>query len=128
MRFLLDTHALLWFLANAPRLSPYAKSLIEDTHSEAVVSIVSLWEIAIKNSGGKLPLPMPFVALFPAQLDLNSITLLPITIAQLDEVTRLPFHHRDPFDRLLIAQARAESIPIVSVDAAFSPYDVQIKW
>lgn len=128
MKYLLDTHALLWFLAGDPQLSLHARRIIESPSAQMLVSIASLWEIAIKNSTGKLSLPEPFEIAFPARLNANNIRLLPIAIAHLEEVARLPFHHRDPFDRLLIAQARAESIPIVSVDSAFAPYSVQVEW
>jgi PIN domain nuclease of toxin-antitoxin system len=128
LRYLLDTHALLWFLANDARLSPHARNLIEAAGNDAFVSVVSLWEVAIKNSGGKLPLPLPFSALFPAQLDVNRITLLPIEIAHIEGVIRLPFHHRDSFDRLLIAQSQVENLPLISVDGAFAPYEVQVAW
>lgn len=128
MKYLLDTHALIWFLEGDPRLSAHARSIIEDAGLAKSVSIVSLWEIAIKNSLGKLDLSQPFGELFPATLERNHIGLLWIAIAHLEEVTRLPFHHRDPFDRLLIAQARAESIPIIFVDSAFAPCAVQVEW
>jgi PIN domain nuclease of toxin-antitoxin system len=125
---LLDTHALIWFLEGDPRLSSRAKDIIGSSNFKVFVSIASLWEIAIKNSVGKLGLSRPFEALFPAALDQNSFALLPISIAHLEEVARLPFHHRDPFDRLLIAQARVESLPLITIDSAFSSYPVQIEW
>ncbi len=128
MKYLLDTHALLWFLDDSPQLSARARSLIEAGDSQAIVSAASLWEIAIKISTGKLSLSQPLGATFPTQLDANNITLLLITIAHLEEVARLPFHHRDPFDRPLIAQAYSESMPLISQDSAFASYDVPVEW
>jgi len=89
---------------------------------ELLLSIVSLWEIAIKVSTGKMP--KPFKIFIPEQLQQNDMTVLPIETNHLTYVTTLPFHHRDPFDKLLIAQSIVEGIPIVSMDAAFDPYKV----
>ena len=118
MKLLLDTHVFLWFIMGSPHLSAEARALIEDDQN----SVASLWEIAIKSSIGKLSLSAPFDQLIPQQLSINGFELLPIEIAHLATVTTLPFHHRDPFDRLLIAQAIAEKMPIVSSDSAFDTY------
>ena len=99
MKLLLDTHALLWFLADDPRLSAAAKEVIEDPANERWLSGVSLLEIAIKVSINKLKLPTPFTAMFPAQLTLNQIRLLAIEAHHAAAVATLPLHHRDPFDR-----------------------------
>ena len=123
MKFLIDTHIFLWFINNDPKLSPTAKTLIE-SDAELLLSVASLWEIAIKISIGKMTLPKPFKIFIPEQLQQNDITVLPIETNHLTYITALPFHHRDPFDRLLIAQSIVERIPIVSVDAAFDPYKV----
>lgn len=128
MRFLLDAHALIWFLEGDARLSSRARALIESPNHELFVSLVSLWEIAIKTSLGKLTWAAPFAVLFPAQLESNSIEVLDISLEHLHQVTLLPFHHRDPFDRLLIAQAQVEGWPLVSVDAVFDFYSVQREW
>jgi PIN domain nuclease of toxin-antitoxin system len=128
MRLLLDTHTLLWFIDGSTRLSPRARALIEDEANDIYLSVVSLWEIAIKISLGKLRLTQPFELLVPQQLGLNAITLLDISINHASHVITLPFHHRDPFDRLLIAQAQVEQMPIVGNDPAFDPYPITRMW
>jgi PIN domain nuclease of toxin-antitoxin system len=128
MRLLLDTHTFLWFIAGDPNLSPKARLLIEDAANQPLLSVASLWEMAIKVSLGKLSFDQPFKTLIPQQLSLNGITLLDITINHIAVITNLPFHHRDPFDRLIIAQAIIEQIPIVGKDTAFDSYDISRLW
>ena len=128
MKLLLDTHTLLWFIAGSASLSAYARSLIEDAANEKFVSIVSIWETAIKVSTGKMALSAPFDVLFPHQLQINGFGLLPIKIEHTSVVITLPFHHRDPFDRLLIAQAIEEKMTLVSVDNVFDDYGVTRFW
>ena len=128
MRVLLDTHALLWFLAEDPRLSRRAHGLLTDPTNDVLLSVGSLWEIVIKASLGKLPLPGPFEEVIPAQLTAERIAVLPIEIRHLAALRRLPFHHRDPFDRLISAQAAAEGMPVITHDAAFARYDVEVLW
>ncbi len=128
MRLLLDAHAFLWFVGGDPRLSASARASIEDPGNTRLLSIASLWEIAIKVTTGKLTLNRPFEMIFPHQLIFNDITLLDIGIDHVTAVTTLPLHHRDPFDRLLIAQAMVEDIPIVSADSAFDAYTVSRLW
>ena len=108
MRLLLDTHSFIWFVIDSPKLSITVKELIEDENNEKLLSIASIWEIAIKCSSGKLGFDRPFRVFIEQQLSLNSINLLNITLAHLNVVSTLPFHHRDPFDRLLIAQFLVE--------------------
>lgn len=127
MRLLLDTHVFLWFIMGSTHLSAEARALIEDEKNRKFISVASLWEIAIKSSIGKLTLSAPFDQLIPQQLSLNGFELLPIEVAHLAAVATLSFHHRDPFDRLLIAQAIVEKMPIVSVDSAFEAYNVT-RW
>jgi PIN domain nuclease of toxin-antitoxin system len=128
VRLLLDTHTFLWFLADDPQLSPTARSLIEDGTNEILLSMASLWEIAIKVSLGKLTLGGAFATFIPDQLTLNAFGLLPIELAHVTAVAALPFHHRDPFDRLLVAQALVEPLPIISRDPALDAYGVTRKW
>ena len=128
MKLLLDTHTLLWFIAGSPNLSATARNLIEDAANEKYVSIASLWETAIKISTGKMTLSAPFDILFPHQLQINGFELLPIKINHTSAIINLPFHHRDPFDRILIAQAIEENMNLVSIDAVFDDYSVTRPW
>lgn len=128
MTLLLDTPALLWFLLEDKRLTMKAKSEIEDLEKQIFVSPASLWEIAIKISLGKYVLPEPFKHFWSEQLVINQFTLLPIQIAHTACITGLPFHHRDPFDRMIIAQAITENIPVVSSDKTFDQYHVERVW
>src|ERR1035437_2421528 len=128
MKLLLDTHALLWFIGNDPQLSAPARENIENPAHEKFVSAASLWKIAVKLSLEKLKLPRPFGEVFPQQLEVNGFELLPISCAQLNQLVALPFHHRDPFDRLLIAQALADGMNVVTRDLEFSKYPAKILW
>ena len=128
MRLLLDTHAFLWFIMGSANLSVNARALIENPANERLLSVASLWEIAIKTSLGKLALSAPFDELIPAQLKLNGIDLLNIKVDHLSTLTTLPFHHRDPFDRLIIAQAIVEKLTVISLDGAFDTYGVTRHW
>jgi len=127
MRLLLDTHTFLWFIDDNPRLSFNAKSLLE-SDNDLLLSTASLWEIAIKLSIGKLALPQPFEPFVREQLSINAIDILEIDLSHLGAVSTLPFHHRDPFDRLLVAQASVEQIPIVSADVEFDAYSIERRW
>ncbi|MEO7299652.1 MAG: type II toxin-antitoxin system VapC family toxin [Verrucomicrobiota bacterium] len=128
MKLLLDTHALLWFISNDSQLSDSARKNIENPESEKFVSAASLWEIAIKLSLGKVKLPRPFDQVFPQQLEINGFNLLPISCGHLNRIVSLPFHHRDPFDRLLIAQATSDEMTILTRDPEFSKYSVKVLW
>jgi PIN domain nuclease of toxin-antitoxin system len=121
---LLDTQVLLWFLADEPRLKPAARELVSDPLNDVFVSAASAWEITIKASLGKLAVPPRIVQWLPAELAANRLSALPITVAHAAGVEQLPAHHADPFDRLLIAQARAENLTVVTSDAQFEPYEV----
>jgi PIN domain nuclease of toxin-antitoxin system len=103
MRLLLDTHTFIWFIIDSTKLSNAAKLLIENEGNEKLISTASIWEIAIKQCTGKLNFALPFRSFIKQQLSLNSIELLNINLAHLDIIANLPFHHRGPFDRLLIA-------------------------
>lgn len=123
MNLLLDTQALLWFILSDPRLSRKAQDSIVETEAMIFVSPASLWEIAIKISLGKYKLPGTFQQFWNNQLDINDFTLLPVSIAHASRVADLPYHHRDPFDRLIIAQSMVEKIPVVSSDRMFDLYE-----
>ena len=125
-RFLIDTHAFLWFIGGDEQLPEVARDLIGDMENEVLLSAASLWEIAIKTSLGKLILGRPFEELIPEQLVLNDITVLPISLDDLSIVVKLPFYHRDPFDRLIIAQAMTRGLPVISKDAEFAKYHVEL--
>jgi PIN domain nuclease of toxin-antitoxin system len=128
MSYLLDTHTFLWFINDDETLSAYAKALIENTDNLIFLSIATLWEMAIKVSLGKLKVPMPFAAFMDTQLRDNDMKVLSISIEQLDLVASLPFHHRDPFDRLIIAQSLNERLPIIGRDTLFDVYGVKRYW
>jgi PIN domain nuclease of toxin-antitoxin system len=128
MTLLLDTHALLWFLTDDPRLGVRARRSIEDPANLAYVSAVSLWEVALKSALGKLKLPAPYADIFPYQLEQNGFGVLPITSGHCTRLLALPFHHRDPFDRLLLAQAEVEGMCLVTDDAQLDQYGVSLVW
>jgi len=128
VRLLLDTHALLWFISGNSRLSPAARSAIEDGNNDVYISAASLWEIAIKVSIGKIELSEPFEVLIPQQLAENEIELLDISVEHTILVTSMPFHHRVPFDRLIAAQAKIEQLTLISVDEIFDLYGVERLW
>jgi PIN domain nuclease of toxin-antitoxin system len=128
MRLLLDTHAFLWFITADPKLSATAEQVIRDPANTPLLSIASAWEIAIKVNQGRLPIPQPFDRFIAQQLEINRVGILPIELQHTYEIARMPLHHRDPFDRLLISQAISEGIPLVSTDSAFDAYPVQRLW
>lgn len=128
MKLLLDTQALLWFLLDDSRLSARARQRIVAAEEPVYTSPASLWEIAIKISLGKYTLPLPFARFWEEQLRSNDFTLLPISVKHLEKNVELPFHHRDPFDRLIIAQSLAEDLPVASNDVIFDNYGVNRVW
>lgn len=128
MRALLDTHAFLWFLLDDPRLGAAARRLIEDPSNQILVSPATLWEIAIKIGLGKYVLPEPYESFVDSQLALNGFDILPILPRHTARLTDMPFHHRDPFDRLLVAQALAEGIALVSIDPRLEEYGIGRVW
>ena len=125
MRILLDTHVWLWMTSEPERLSPGALALVEDTANEVLLSAASAWEIAIKVGLGKLHLPEPPSRYIPSRMQAGGVTPLPVTLAHAAAVADLPRHHRDPFDRMLVAQARLEAIPILTSDPQLGAYDVE---
>lgn len=128
MKLLLDTHTFLWFIAGSNNLSEYARHLIETPSNERLLSIASLWEMSIKSSVGKLELTSSFADLIEKQVKGNAIDLLTIKAEHLDILKNLPFRHRDPFDRLMIAQSIAEQVPILGKDVVFDDYSIERLW
>jgi PIN domain nuclease of toxin-antitoxin system len=128
VRLLLDTHTLLWFLANDVRLSRTAKTAIENVENERWLSPISLLEIAIKVRIGKLPLPAAFAAMFPADLLAADIHLLPLEIDHIEPLTTLPQYHKAPFDRVVVATALVEGLILVSADPAIDAYGIARLW
>ena len=128
MRLLLDTHAFLWFVLNDPQLSAAARSHINDPANDILVSPASYWEIAVKVGLRKLNLHASYDDFMRRGIDGNDFEILPIEPRHTSLLTTLPLHHRDPFDRLMIAQAMVEVIPIVTMDAAFDSYGVRRLW
>jgi PIN domain nuclease of toxin-antitoxin system len=128
MKLILDTHSFIYFIEGNPRLSARARALIEDINNDKFISKASLWEMAIKVSIGKLTLADRFDKLIPQQIALNGFELLNIEMEHVFVVSDLPFHHRDPFDRLLIAQSMSEQFPIVGNDSKSDDYQVQRLW
>lgn len=123
-RLLVDTHALLWWLTDDSALSSTAREAFADPASEPLVSTASVWEIAIKRSLGKLTAPDDL----PDRISGEGFSWLPISPAHAWAVRALPIYHRDPFDRLLVAQALAERLPLISADSQFEQYGVDVRW
>lgn len=124
MRLLLDSHALLWWRTDAPALGTAARVAISDAASDMLVSIAGLWEITMKEASGKLTLPTDLETMMREE----GFSVLPIAHSHLRSLKGLPRLHRDPFDRMMIAQALAEGIPIATRDRIFAAYGVQIVW
>lgn len=125
---LLDTHALLWFCWDDPRLSGNAKALIEDEDNQKLISIASCWEVALKVGLGKLDLGESSRSFLPREIARNNFDLLPITLIHATMVEGLPAHHRDPFDRMLVSQSLVEGLSLVSADSIFDQYGVTRVW
>jgi PIN domain nuclease of toxin-antitoxin system len=128
MRALVDTHTFLWALLNDHRLSAKAKQTLTSSTDQLVFSLVSLWEIAIKIKTGKLNALGPSVTYIRQEMEAYGIELLPIRYDHILQLESLPHHHGDPFDRLLIAQALTESLPVLTGDKIFKTYGVKVIW
>lgn len=128
MKLLLDTHVFLWWIADDARLAARARSFIADPESELFLSAASGWEISVKYRIGKLSLAEPPEVFVPKHLSANSIQALPVRMAHVLRVSSLPFLHRDPFDRLLVAQSQLEGLPLVTADPLVSQYAVEVRW
>lgn len=125
MKLLLDSHILLWFQAGDPALPRTAEQAIRSEANEAYVSMVSFWEIGLKHSIGKLPLLMPLDAFFDTIIE-APFQVLPLERPHILAASALPLHHRDPFDRMLIGQAKHEGMHLITVDAQFKAYDIPL--
>lgn len=125
MNYLLDTHTFIWWLDNSGQLSSNVKSIIADSDNRIFISHASQWEISIKVVIGRLVFPLDKLEL---EVEENGFELLGITTQHIIQTSNLPMHHRDPFDRMLIAQAQSESLIILSKDQVFPEYDVKLLW
>lgn len=128
MRALLDTHALLWWVADDLRLSADARSIIGDGANDILVSAAVAYEIGIKVAAGRLDLPAPAEEYLPGRIESEAFEELPITLSHALRAAALPAIHRDPFDRLLVAQSQLEGLPIVTLDPLIGQYDVETIW
>lgn len=128
MKLLLDTHAFIWWMIQTSRLSATALAAMQNPQNELLLSVISLWEMQLKIQLGRLHFKLPLPELIEEQQQLNGIKLLLLKPEHIYALSQLPFHHQDPFDRLLIAQAITEQTPIISTDAKFPAYPVQIIW
>ena len=128
MRFLLDTHVFLWWIMDAPMISDRVRRIMTEGTSDLFWSSASSWEVSIKYAIGKLPLPDKPEVFIPMALVNNRITSLSITDEHSFQAGKLPIHHRDPFDRMLIAQSNFEKMPLISNDQTVSQYDAAIIW
>jgi PIN domain nuclease of toxin-antitoxin system len=128
VKILLDTQRWLWMQVTPERLSQRTLELLRDPDNELYLSAASSWEIAIKFALGKLALPEPPSTYVPSRMANSGVLGLPVEHSHALQVAALPRHHRDPFDRLLIAQAQLEHLPILTSDRQFTPYEVEIRW
>ena len=124
-RFLIDTHCWLWLQAEPGRFSAGMLQNLADPESERYLSAASAWEIAIKHALGKLPLPQAPAVYVPDRMRVSGVVALPVTQAHALAVSELPLHHRDPFDRMLVAQAQHEGLTLVTADSAFAAYQMR---
>ena len=128
MRLLLDTHTFIWWFSEPEKLSTHAQSLLADADNELLLSVVSVWEMQIKIQLGKLRLSIPLKELIEGQAQTNSLQVLPVHLEHVLALEALPARHKDPFDRLLIAQANTEEAYLVSMDKVFLEYYVKLLW
>jgi PIN domain nuclease of toxin-antitoxin system len=128
MKLLLDMHTFIWWDSEPRRLSPEVLALCQDSENLLLLSVASAWEIQIKKQLGKLELALPLAELIESQQRINNLEILPVRLEHVLQLETLPPHHKDPFDRLLIAQAITEQAALVSSDPAFAKYPVQLVW
>lgn len=128
MRLLLDSHTLIWAADDRTRLAPVAQSLLDDPTHDCLMSVATLWEVGIKFSLGRLRLSLPYRQWIEGAITDLDLFILPITLDHAERQVGLPWHHRDPFDRLLVAQSLVEGVPLVSADATLDAYGVARLW
>lgn len=128
MKIILDTQVLIWWANDVSNISNRVQSIIFDVNNELLVSLASIWEIQIKVSLGKLSLPRPLPDIIARQIQENQIKIMQIELSHIYTLDLLPLHHRDPFDRIIIAQAMDEKVSIASIDKAFDAYSIERIW
>jgi PIN domain nuclease of toxin-antitoxin system len=128
MKILLDTHTFLWWTLEPEKLSQPVLTACQEKENLILLSVASAWEMQIKLQSGKLKLNLPLAEVIDNQCQANGMEVLPVTLAHILALQSLPLHHKDPFDRLLIAQANVENVVLVSKDAVFAQYAVQLFW
>jgi PIN domain nuclease of toxin-antitoxin system len=128
MRVLIDTHVFIWWTSDVKKLSSRVHDLLLDPSTEAILSMVSIWEMQIKLSLGKLQFRTTLSELVDDEINRNRIELLPLSLSHIYALSNLPHHHRDPFDRILIAQSMDEDLQILSIDEKFDAYGVKHLW
>ncbi len=128
MKLLLDTHTFIWWDSEPAKLSPQALALCQDQQNVLLLSVVSIWEMQIKLQLGKLRLTLPLREIVETQRQINNVEILPITLAHVLALENLPTHHKDPFDRVLVAQAIVEEAVLVSADPNVARYAVRVVW
>ena len=128
MRILIDTHVFIWWTSDSQKLSFTVYNLLTSPKTQVILSVVSIWEMQIKLSLGKLQLKTALPELVEDEVKQNRIELLPLDLSHIYALSNLPNHHRDPFDRLLIAQAKSEELVIISIDEKFDGYDIERLW
>jgi len=128
MRVLLDTHSFLWAITDPDKMSPQALEILSNKSNQVFLSVASGWEIAIKSKLGKLSLPINIESYILKQIAIAAIDVLPIQMSHALHVYKLPLHHQDPFDRIIIAQSQLENLPIVTGDSTIARYPVRTLW
>lgn len=128
MKYLLDTHTFLWWNMDDAQLSSLAKEIIADGANEIFLSAATAWEIAINTARGHLELPEDPTRYVSSRINLHGFQALPVQIHHAVQVYKLPMHHADPFDRLLIAQSQIESMPLISIDGEIWKYNIEVVW
>jgi PIN domain nuclease of toxin-antitoxin system len=128
MKVLLDTHAFIWLDTQPEKLSKTAMEICQDTDNQLYLSMASIWEMQIKVQLGKLKLKIPLADMLTVQQQENDLNILNIALTHIYQLQALPFHHNDPFDRLIIAQSVLENMTIISVDEKFKAYEASVLW